>query len=132
MEKKLKFITDVSFAKYLDMQDLAERLAITNSKIVDHKGGFFLDKSIYKTPPLKDGTVFVDANVFYSPGKFGRYIMIDNNGKYALKEEQPPNTCAFFAKVTKFEDYELSTVDQRILEAVRRNEEFRKSGKISG
>ena len=127
MAKELKFVVDVNFAKYLDMQDFAERLAITNGKIVDHKKGFFLDKVIYKTPSLKDGTVFVDANAFYSPGEFEKYIIIDNNGKYALKKElSPNNTCAFFAKVTKFEDYELSTVDQRILEAVRKNEEFRK------
>jgi hypothetical protein len=123
----------ISFVKYLEMRDFAEKLALTNSKVVDHKGGFFVDKFVYKASPAKDGSVLADAFAFYSPGDFKRYITIDSYGKHSLREEiSSPNTCDFVSKVIKFEDYELSTVDKRILEAIKANEEVRKNKQGQG
>ena len=127
MAKKFNLIINTDPAKYLNMKDFAERLAITNGRIIDHKGGFFLDSKTYRAAPFKNGDSFVDVfSIFYTPGGFKGYIAIDSNGKYELKDEVPPSSCAFFSKVIKFEDYELDKIDKKILEAIRKNEEFRK------
>ena len=125
--------------KYLQMDDFGELLAILRQKAVIHTDGNFLNfmrkDSVITESRFPFGTrqllLSTVEGIYYSPGDFHPYIIYststNNDKKTVLSDSLPRSVTDFWAKVIKYEDYELSDIDRRILDDIRKMEEARKS-----
>jgi hypothetical protein len=131
--------------KYLKMDDFGELLAILGQKAIIHAGGNFMNFSRSDSVitedrfPLRTSHLLLSTveGIYYSPGEFHPYIIYststnktDNDRKTVLSDSLPRSVTDFWAKVIKYEDYEMSDIDRRILNDIREMEKIRNSQNI--
>ena len=135
--------------KYLTIDELLELLGQFNNHIpnipIIHMGGYFMNVS--RTDSIETESKFpfgkkhviktVLDNIYYSPGKYHRYLILPQENSHSTKDKGNAQRTVFkdafsvetgvSAIVTKYEDWELTGIDRYILKAVEEQEKIRKA-----
>ena len=135
-----KGILKMEKPKYLRIDDFVELLFRFNHDIAIHMGGNYMNITrnnkliIERDFPLrKKYVLYTDLdNIYYSPGKYHRYLVMSNknkNGQKTIFQDDFPSPTDFqnSIKVIKYEDYELEGLDRHILRRIEEVEKIRNS-----
>lgn len=135
-EDNIRRIIEVETPSYSKLDKFAQFLTAYQIRYVDYIGNFYTRfnkdfsptsarSSILNRKNGKPGLFCHVTNLVYSPGEYHEYMMLQNNGECKLVDKFSPSDPLII--VTKHEDWNLSDIDRRVLDAIEKEEEKRKT-----
>jgi hypothetical protein len=116
---------------YTELQDFAETLLFSKRNFAHYFGKYFSFAFGIpsKTFKIKDDTIIdiIDVQgIFYLPGDYRKFIALDDKGKAQFRDGfKPSETNHHTIKIIRQQDYELSDINKKVLEAIEEAEKIR-------